>query len=64
VKLVRYGPPGRERPGIVDAAGVARDLSGHITDIDVDTFAPDTLDRLARLDQATREHERHASPHR
>ncbi|MFM2071225.1 MAG: hypothetical protein RLZZ623_1488, partial [Actinomycetota bacterium] len=50
VKLLRYGPPGDERPGIVDAAGVVRDLSGHVTDIDGDTLARETVDRLARLD--------------
>lgn len=50
VKLLRYGPPGHERPEIVDAVGIVRDLSRHITDIDGDTFAPETLDRFARLD--------------
>ncbi|MEY2580903.1 MAG: 2,4-didehydro-3-deoxy-L-rhamnonate hydrolase [Ilumatobacteraceae bacterium] len=52
MKLVRYGPHGHERPGIVDSAGVVRDLSGHIADIDDDTFALETLERLARLDPA------------
>ena len=29
MKLLRYGPPGREKPGLMDAAGTLRDLSGH-----------------------------------
>ena len=38
MKLVRYGPSGAEKPGIVDAQGVLRDLSGVVTDIDPDTL--------------------------
>ena len=34
MKLVRYGQPGEEKPGLVDADGVIRDLSGTIRDID------------------------------
>ncbi len=52
MKLVRHGPPGHEQPGIVDADGVVRDLSGHITDITGETLAPTTLEQLARLDPA------------
>lgn len=33
MKLVRCGPPGEERPGVLDADGVARDLSGYVDDI-------------------------------
>ena len=33
MKLLRYGPPGREKPGLMDAAGTLRDLSGHCADI-------------------------------
>ncbi|MGI5176198.1 fumarylacetoacetate hydrolase family protein [Dactylosporangium sp. CA-152071] len=50
MKLVRYGPPGAERPGVLDAAGAVRDLSAHIADIDPDGLAPQRLARLARLD--------------
>ncbi|MGB8862374.1 MAG: fumarylacetoacetate hydrolase family protein [Ilumatobacteraceae bacterium] len=50
MKLVRHGPPGQEKPGIVDAAGVTRDLSAHVADIDGQTLAPTTLEHLAGLD--------------
>ena len=49
VKLVRFGPSGHERPGIVDADGVVRDLSEHLADVDGDWFAQGALERLARL---------------
>lgn len=50
MKLVRYGPPGAERPGILDTAGAVRDLSAHIADLDPDAVAPQNLEQLARLD--------------
>jgi 2,4-diketo-3-deoxy-L-fuconate hydrolase len=52
VKLVRYGPSGHERPGLVDAAGVVRDLAGHLADVDGATLAPATIERLQGLDPA------------
>jgi len=33
MKLVRYGQPGKEKPGLIDAAGKLRDLSGVVSDI-------------------------------
>src|SRR5690554_1303631 len=33
MKLLRYGPKGQEKPGLLDASGTIRDLSGHIADI-------------------------------
>ena len=50
MKLVRYGPDGQEKPGLIDAAGRLRDLSGHIRDIDAATLAPSALSVLRRLD--------------
>jgi 2-keto-4-pentenoate hydratase/2-oxohepta-3-ene-1,7-dioic acid hydratase in catechol pathway len=50
MKLVRYGAPGAERPGVVDAQGAIRDLSAHVTDIDGDTLNDATLDKLRKLD--------------
>ena len=50
MKLFRYGPPGDERPGLLDAHGVRRDLSGVLGDITPHTLGPDALARLARLD--------------
>jgi 2,4-didehydro-3-deoxy-L-rhamnonate hydrolase len=39
MKLVRYGEPGREKPGLVDASGTIRDLSGRVQDIDAELLA-------------------------
>jgi 2,4-diketo-3-deoxy-L-fuconate hydrolase len=50
VKLVRYGPRGQEKPGILDAAGRLRDLSAHVADIAGAALSPDGLDRLRALD--------------
>jgi 2,4-diketo-3-deoxy-L-fuconate hydrolase len=33
MKLLRYGPKGSEKPGLLDADGKIRDLSGHVADI-------------------------------
>jgi len=38
MKLVRYGPVGQEKPGLVDADGKIRDLSGFVDDISVETL--------------------------
>lgn len=43
MKLVRYGSPGSERPGIIDSQGRIRDLSAVVPDIDPSIFDPDTL---------------------
>ena len=50
MKLVRFGPAGQEKPGIVDGGGRIRDLSGTITDIDGHTLERAGLDRLRALD--------------
>ncbi|UEM07438.1 fumarylacetoacetate hydrolase family protein (plasmid) [Skermanella rosea] len=52
MKLVRFGAPGEEKPGLVDAAGRLRDLSSVVADIDGKTLAPESLDRLRALDPA------------
>ena len=52
MRLLRYGPRGREKPGLVDASGTIRDLSGHVPDITPDAISPAGLDRLAALDPA------------
>ena len=49
MKLVRYGKPGREKPGLIDAAGKIRDLSEVVADIDAATLAPRVLARLAKI---------------
>ena len=53
MKLVRYGHPGREKPGILDGAGRIRDLSGVVADIGGDALRPDRLDALRRRDLAS-----------
>lgn len=50
MKLLRYGPPGQERPGLLDAQGKVRDLSALLRDIDASTLAPRTLAALRALD--------------
>jgi 2-keto-4-pentenoate hydratase/2-oxohepta-3-ene-1,7-dioic acid hydratase in catechol pathway len=53
MKLLRYGPVGQEKPGLLDRNGEIRDLSGVVRDIDGAALAPASLDRLRRLDAAT-----------
>src|SRR5215469_3089964 len=53
MKLLRYGPPGQEKPGLLDREGKIRDLSGAVRDIDGEALAPASLDRLRRLDPST-----------
>ena len=53
MKLLRYGPAGAEKPGLLDGAGVLRDLSGEVDDIAGDVLLPDSLARLGALDPAT-----------
>lgn len=52
MKLIRYGQPGAERPGIVDSQGVLRDLSMLLADIGPAQLNPRTLAALAALDAA------------
>ena len=53
MKLLRYGPAGREKPGLLDRNGGIRDLSGVVTDIDGAALAPAALDRLRATDPAS-----------
>jgi 2-keto-4-pentenoate hydratase/2-oxohepta-3-ene-1,7-dioic acid hydratase in catechol pathway len=53
MKLLRYGPTGQEKPGLLDRDGQLRDLSGAVRNIDGAALAPASLDRLRRLDPAT-----------
>ncbi|MGX7704830.1 fumarylacetoacetate hydrolase family protein [Methylobacterium sp. Gmos1] len=50
MKLLRYGPAGQEKPGLLDAEGRIRDLSGHLPDLGPEALAPEALARLAALD--------------
>jgi 2,4-didehydro-3-deoxy-L-rhamnonate hydrolase len=53
MKLARYGSPGQEKPGILDAGGQLRDLSAIVADITADVLTRDGLRRLAAIDPAT-----------
>ena len=49
MKLVRYGQPGKEKPGLIDAAGKLRDLSAVVSDIGPDQLSDKVLAKLAKL---------------
>ena len=53
MKLVRYGALGAEKPGIIDANGVLRDLSDHVRDIAGETLSDPALQALRALDHAS-----------
>jgi 2-keto-4-pentenoate hydratase/2-oxohepta-3-ene-1,7-dioic acid hydratase in catechol pathway len=50
MKLVRFGAPGREKPGLIDADGKLRDLSHHIPDITNSDLSDAALARLKSID--------------
>ncbi|HEY4139391.1 MAG TPA: fumarylacetoacetate hydrolase family protein [Casimicrobiaceae bacterium] len=50
MKLVRYGPAGKEKPGLIDAQGILRDLSRKVKDIDAAALAPASIAALKKLD--------------
>ena len=53
MKLLRYGLPGQERPGLLDAQGRVRDLSAHIADVAGGALLPQQLAALRQLDPAS-----------
>ncbi|RTF05951.1 FAA hydrolase family protein [Serratia marcescens] len=53
MKLLRYGQPGQERPGMLDAQGRLRDLSQYIADVGGAALLPASLAKLRALDSAT-----------
>jgi len=53
MKLLRYGSPGQEKPGLLDADGAIRDLSGIVPDLAGDALAPAALAKIAAIDPAT-----------
>ena len=50
MKLLRFGPEGQEKPGLLDAAGVVRDASAHVADWAGEALSPAALARIAALD--------------
>lgn len=53
MRLVRFGARGSEKPGLMDARGVVRDLSAVVPDIDARALSPAALARLREIDPAT-----------
>jgi 2,4-didehydro-3-deoxy-L-rhamnonate hydrolase len=53
MKLFRHGPLGAEKPGLIDASGGLRDLTGVVEDIGPSTLGPDSMAMLAALDPAS-----------
>jgi 2-keto-4-pentenoate hydratase/2-oxohepta-3-ene-1,7-dioic acid hydratase in catechol pathway len=49
MKLLRYGPPGREKPGMLDTQGRIRDLSKIVPDIDGEALGPKGLAKLRKV---------------
>ncbi len=53
MKLVRFGPPGAERPGMIDADGTIRDLSAHTADFAGAAVSVTAIDKLRAVDPAS-----------
>jgi 2,4-diketo-3-deoxy-L-fuconate hydrolase len=53
MKLLRFGPAGLERPGLLDAQGRVRDLSAVVDDVAGQALSPQSLSKLAALDAAS-----------
>jgi 2,4-diketo-3-deoxy-L-fuconate hydrolase len=53
MKLLRYGPVGQEKPGLLDGTGKIRDLSKVIADVGGDALLPESLAKLRALDVST-----------
>ena len=49
MKLLRFGPKGREKPGILDKSGVIRDLSSVVSDISAETLAAGALAKIRKV---------------
>lgn len=49
MKLLRFGKPGKEKPGLIDGDGRIRDLSGHIPDVAGAALSPASLKKLSKL---------------
>ena len=53
MKLLRFGSPGKEKPGLLDDSGTIRDLSGLVGDISEETLLPENLDKLRNIDRSS-----------
>lgn len=50
MKLLRVGPPGKEKPAVLDDSGIPRDLSAHVSDIGGAALLPEALEKLRAID--------------
>ena len=50
MKLVRFGNPGAEKPGLIDGSGAIRDLSAHVSDFTGENLSPAVLGKLHNID--------------
>ena len=53
MKLLRWGEPGAEKPGLLHDDGTIRDLSAHVPDIAADVLSDGGLDQLRQIDAAS-----------
>jgi hypothetical protein len=53
MKLLRYGRPGEEKPGLLDGDGAIRDLSAHIADLTPATITIEAIEGLKAIDPAS-----------
>src|SRR5215204_5949300 len=53
MKLLRFGEPGHEKPGLLDSDGAIRDVSSVISDLGGEALLPESLARLRQIDPAT-----------
>ena len=53
MKLLRFGPVGSEKPGMLDSDGQVRDLSAHVADFAGEAVSLEALDKLRAIDPAS-----------
>ncbi len=53
MKLLRFGSPGKEKPGLLDDSGTLRDLSGLVGDISEENLLPENLEKLRNTDTSS-----------
>jgi len=53
MKLLRHGPVGSEKPGVLDAEGTIRDLSGHLNELDGAALSDASVEKLRKIDLST-----------
>ena len=64
MRLLRFGSPGAEKPGLLDRDGHVRDLSAHVSDFDADALSPAGLAKLAAIDPVSLPQAPYAWDHR